>query len=122
MVSQVPSGRTVLERMAIYRRLSGVGFVRTSYHGKFALAAFVGIFIPLAIFVVYLLVSRADWERMYPVIAAMVLAAFMGFLGMLWILRELLGPSTSPPRRCATTSSGASSPTCRRIFPTTPAS
>lgn len=92
MVSQVPPGRAVLDRMAIYRRMADIAPLRASYHGKFALAAFVGVLVPLAIFIVYLLVSRADWEKMYPVIAAMVLASFMGFLGTLWILRELLVP------------------------------
>lgn len=92
MVSQVQPGRAVLDRMAIYRRMADIAPLRASYHGKFALAAFVGVLVPLAIFIVYLLVSRADWEKMYPVIAAMVLASFMGFLGTLWILRELLVP------------------------------
>jgi diguanylate cyclase (GGDEF)-like protein len=92
MVSKVQPGRAVLERMAIYRLLADIAPLRASYHGKFALAAFVGVLIPLAIFIVYLLVSRADWDKMYPVIAALVLASFMGFLGTLWILRELLVP------------------------------
>jgi len=92
MVSKVQPGRAALDRMAIYRRLADIGPLRASYHGKFALAAFIGIFIPLAIFIVYLLVSQSDWSRMYPVIAAMALASFMGFLGTLWILRELLAP------------------------------
>jgi diguanylate cyclase (GGDEF)-like protein len=48
--------------------------------------------IPLLIFIAYLLFSRADWNTMYPVIAAMVLACFAGFLGTMWMLRELLVP------------------------------
>jgi diguanylate cyclase (GGDEF)-like protein len=92
MVSKIQPGRAVLERMAIYRLLADITPLRASYHGKFALAAFVGVLIPLAIFIVYLLVSRSDWDKMYPVIAALVLASFMGFLGTLWILRELLAP------------------------------
>jgi diguanylate cyclase (GGDEF)-like protein len=92
MVSQVQPGRAVVERMTIYRMLAGIGLLRASYHGKFALAAFVGVLIPLAIFIVYLLVSRADWDKMLPVVAALMLASFMGFLGTLWLLRELLAP------------------------------
>jgi diguanylate cyclase (GGDEF)-like protein len=92
MVSNVQPGRAVLERMAIYRLMADIAPLRASYHGKFALAAFVGVLVPLAIFIIYLLISRADWDKMYPVIAALVLASFMGFLGTLWILRELLAP------------------------------
>jgi diguanylate cyclase (GGDEF)-like protein len=78
--------------MSLYRRLAAFSPVSESYAGKFALAAFVGILIPLAVFIVYLLVSRADWTAMYPALAALVLACFMGFLGTMWILRELLVP------------------------------
>ena len=92
MVSKVQPGREVLERMAVYRRLAGLGALSASYAGKFALAAFVGVMIPLGTFVIYLLVIRADWTQMYPVLAALVLACFMGFLGTLWLLRELLVP------------------------------
>ncbi|HUP29057.1 MAG TPA: diguanylate cyclase, partial [Usitatibacter sp.] len=92
MVSKVQPGREVLERMAIYRRLDGLGALSASYAGKFALAAFVGVMLPLGTFVLYLLVTRADWTQMYQVLAALVLACFMGFLGTLWLLRELLVP------------------------------
>ena len=92
MVSKVQPGQSVVERMAVYRLLHRIGPLQASYHGKFALAAFVGMLVPLAVFVVYLLVSRTDWDRMYPVLAALVLACFMGFLGTLWLLRELLAP------------------------------
>ena len=92
MVSKVQAGREVLERMSVYRRLAGLGALSASYAGKFALAAFVGIMLPLGTFVIYLLVTRADWTQMYPVLAALVLACFMGFLGTLWLLRELLVP------------------------------
>ena len=92
MVSKVAPGGTAAARMALYARLAGVGALRESYAGKFALAAFVGIILPLGIFIVYLLVSRADWQAMYPVLAALALACFMGFLGTMWILRELLVP------------------------------
>ncbi len=92
MVSKVQPGRAALERMGIYRILAEFSPVRGSYAGKFALAAFIGGMIPLVIFIVYLLVTRQDWQAMYPVIAALILASFMGFLGTLWLLRELLVP------------------------------
>ena len=92
MVSKVQSGQPALERMGVYRRLAEWGFLRNSYARKFAVAAFAGVFLPLAIFVAYLLASRSDLEAMYPMIAALVLACFAGFLGTLWLLRELLVP------------------------------
>jgi len=91
MVTKIQPGRAAMQRMPTYRLLADMG-LRTSYAGKFALAAFVGVMIPLLIFIVYLLVSRADWNAMYPVIAALVLACFAGFLGTMWMLRELLVP------------------------------
>src|ERR1700674_3463386 len=92
MVSRVQPGTAALQRMGIYRLLADLPLVRDSYAGKFALAAFVGVLIPLAIFIVYLLLTRADLQALYPVIAALVLACFAGFLGTLWLLRELLVP------------------------------
>jgi diguanylate cyclase (GGDEF)-like protein len=92
MVTKIQPGRAVLERMGIYRFLAEIAPVRTSYAGKFALAAFIGGMTPLVIFIVYLLFSRSDWQAMYPVIAALILACFAGFLGTLWLLRELLVP------------------------------
>ena len=92
MVSKIQPGREALQRMAMYRAFCGLGALRDSYAGKFALAAFVGILIPLATFIFYLLFSRTDWETMYPALAALVLACFAGFLGTLWVLRELLLP------------------------------
>lgn len=92
MVSKVPPGSTTSERLGIYRMLSEVPQLRESYALKFAFAAFVGTIAPLVIFIVYLLVSRTDWPAMYPVIAALFLACFTGFLGTLWLLRELLVP------------------------------
>lgn len=92
MISTVQAGLKVLNRMTLYRRLAAFAPVRDSYAGKFVLAAFVGISIPLAVFILYLLLSRADWIAMYPPLAALVLACFMGFLGTMWILRELLVP------------------------------
>jgi diguanylate cyclase (GGDEF)-like protein len=78
--------------MGIYRLLSEIPHLRANYAGKFAFAAFIGTISPLIIFIVYLLVARADWESMYPVLAALLLACFAGFLGTLWLLRELLVP------------------------------
>jgi diguanylate cyclase (GGDEF)-like protein len=92
MVSKIQPGRAALERMGIYRILAEFSPVRTSYAGKFALAAFVGCMIPLVIFIVYLLLTRSDWQAMYPVVAALILACFAGFLGTMWLLRELLVP------------------------------
>lgn len=92
MVSKVQPGQEALARMGMYRVIADLGLLKQSYAGKFALAAFVGILIPLATFIVFLLFSRADWELMYPALAALVLACFAGFLGTLWILRELLMP------------------------------
>ena len=91
-VTKVPPGRDALARMQIYRAMADFAIVRDTYAGKFALAAFVGILIPLAIFIVYLLLTRADLHALYPMIVALVLACFMGFLGTLLILRELLVP------------------------------
>jgi diguanylate cyclase (GGDEF)-like protein len=92
MVSKVQPGRDALERMAVYRRLASAGPLADSYAGKFALAAFVGVLIPLATFIVFLMLSRTDLDAMYPALAALVLACFAGFLGTMWILRELLMP------------------------------
>src|SRR5438105_2593614 len=92
MVSKVQPGQSALARMGVYRRLAEIGFLRASYARKFAVAAFAGIFLPLAIFVVFLLATRQDLETLYPLIAALVLACFAGFLGSLWLLRELLAP------------------------------
>ncbi len=92
MVSKASPGTTVLERIAVYRRFDRVARLRQSYAGKFALAAFVGIFVPLAVFALWLLVERADWVSMYPALAALFLACFAGFLWMLWVVRELLAP------------------------------
>lgn len=92
MISRVQPGQTVAERIALYRRMADLGLVRDNYAAKFALAAIVGVLIPLAVFILYLLLSRTDFQRMYPVLAALVLACFAGFLGTMWIVRELLVP------------------------------
>jgi len=92
MVSKVQPGQEAMARMGIYKAIADLGLLKESYHGKFALAAFIGVCIPLATFIVYMLFTRTDWEVMYPALAALVLACFAGFLGTLWILRELLVP------------------------------
>jgi len=92
MVSKVPAGSRVIERMVVYRRLASFGPLRDSYVGKFALAALIGGLGPLAMFVIYLLLARKDVNQLYPIVAALVLACFVGFLGSLWLLRELLTP------------------------------
>lgn len=92
MVSKVPPGGTVLERMAVYRLFARLAPIRASYAAKFALAAFAGVFVPVAVFVVYLMVAHSDWASMYPALAALVLACFAGFLWLLWVMRELLAP------------------------------
>src|SRR3954462_13489409 len=92
MVSRTEPGRVVLDRIGLYRLFMRITPLRASYQGKFALAAAVGMFLPLAIFVVYLLATRTDFARMYPVLIALLLACFTGFLGTLWALRELLVP------------------------------
>ena len=92
MISRVQPGQTVSERIAVYRRLADLGVVRDNYAAKFALAAIVGVLIPLAVFILYLLLSRTDFQQMYPVLAALALACFAGFLGTMWIVRELLVP------------------------------
>src|SRR5687767_10133282 len=92
MVSRVQPGEAHAQRISVYRRIAELGFVRDNYAAKLALAAFVGCMVPLVVFIVYLLISSADLQAMYPVLAALVLACFAGFLGTLWMLRELLVP------------------------------
>ena len=92
MPSKIPPGSSVIGRMEIYRRLVAIPYLRSSYARKFAAAAFVSAQTPLAVFIVYLLVARADWADMYPLLAALILASVTGFLGTLWLLREILVP------------------------------
>ena len=92
MPSRIPSGSSVLGRMGIYRRLGTIPALEKNYARKFAVAAFVGAQVPLLVFIAFLLVARADWSQMLPLIAALVLACLAGFLGTLWILREILVP------------------------------
>ena len=92
MVSKVQPGEKVLDRVRIYGRMARLGVLRDSYAGKFALAAFVGVAIPLVTFTFWLLMTHARWDDMYPALAALFLACFAGFLGTLWMLRELLAP------------------------------
>jgi diguanylate cyclase (GGDEF)-like protein len=92
MVSRSKSGTSVLGRMQIYCRLIELPSLRDSYVRKFAVAAFIGAQVPLVGFILYLLVARADWTAVYPMLAALVLACFAGFLGTMWLLREILVP------------------------------
>lgn len=92
MPSRIAPGSTVVGRMAIYRRMLAIPFLRASYARKFAAAAFVSAQFPLVVFIAYLLLARADWAQMYPLLAALVLASVAGFLGTLWLLREILVP------------------------------
>ena len=92
MVSKVEPGQSTLLRMSVYRAFERIGVARSSYAAKFAVAAFAGILVPLSIFILYLLLTRSDLARMYPVLAALMLASIAGFLGMLWLLQELLAP------------------------------
>ena len=92
MPSKIPPGASVVGRMEIYRRLVEIPALKESYARKFAVAAFVSAQTPLVVFIVYLLVARADWASMYPLLAALVLASVAGYLGTLWLLREILVP------------------------------
>ena len=92
MISKIQAGQTVSERISLYRRLATFAPLAHNYSAKFALAAFVGVMVPLAVFIFYLLLSRTDWQTMYPVLAALMLACFAGFLGAMWMVRELLVP------------------------------
>jgi len=92
MPSKIAPGSTVAGRMGVYRRLVAMPLLRDSYARKFAAAAFVSAQTPLMVFIVYLLIARANWTEMYPLLAALVLASVAGFLGTLWLLNELLVP------------------------------
>ena len=92
MPSRIPSGASVVGRMGIYRRLVAVPALRRSYARKFAVAAFIGAQAPLLVFIAFLLFARTDWGAMFPLLAALALACFAGFLGTLWFLREILVP------------------------------
>ena len=92
MPSRIPPGTSVAGRLGIYRKLSGIPSLRSSYARKFAIAAFVGAQVPLVVFIAFLLFSRTDWAAMAPLLAALLLACFAGFLGTVWVLREILVP------------------------------
>ncbi len=70
MPSRIPPGTSVAGRLGIYRKLSGIPSLRSSYARKFAIAAFVGAQVPLVVFIAFLLwrpeglmQRRADRER-----------------------------------------------------------
>ena len=80
------------DRLAIYRLLSRLPALGPSYERKFVIAASLGMLVPLAVFVVYMLASHLDVAQMWPAVLALLLACFVGFLGTSWLLRELLAP------------------------------
>jgi diguanylate cyclase (GGDEF)-like protein len=92
MVSQFRSGESVRARLGIYRAFNRLPALRPSYVRKFAIAALVGMMVPLASFVIYMMFSRWDIGELYPLFAATLLASVVGYLGTLWLLRELLNP------------------------------
>jgi diguanylate cyclase (GGDEF)-like protein len=92
MVSQFRSGESVIGRLGVYRAFNRMPALRASYVRKFAVAALVGMMVPLASFVLYMLFSRKDIFELYPLFAATLLASVVGYLGTLWLLRELLNP------------------------------
>ena len=65
MVSKVQPGREALARMGIYRGITDLGLLKESYAGKFALAAFIGILIPLATFILFLLLAWMYRRRLF---------------------------------------------------------
>ncbi len=79
------------DRLAIYRLASRLPALGASYERKFALAASVGVLVPLIVFIAYLLVSL-EAVAMGPALAALALACFAGLLGTSWLVRELLAP------------------------------
>jgi diguanylate cyclase (GGDEF)-like protein len=92
MVSQFRSGESALGRLGVYRAFNRVPALRGSYVRKFAVAALVGMIVPLASFALYMLFSRKDIAELYPLFAATLLASAVGYIGTLWLLRELLNP------------------------------
>src|SRR5512140_2145716 len=91
MVSKVRPGTTVLGRMAVYRLFARFAPVRRSLATKFALAAFVGVFLPIAVFSAWLAL-RPGPVAAYPAIAMLLFAGLAGFVALLWLIRELLVP------------------------------
>lgn len=92
MANEVPPRPAVPERLALYGLLTRIGPARASYTKKFAFSAFIGVFVPMAVFILYLMLGHADWTAMYPALAALLLASFAGFLWVVWAVRELLAP------------------------------
>ena len=80
------------DRLAVYRLLSRIPALRSSYERKFAAVASVGMLVPLATFIVYMLAAHLDAAAMWPAVLALLIACLAGFLGTSWLLRELLTP------------------------------
>jgi len=91
MVSKVPPGATVLGRMAVYRLLARPRLLRGSLAAKLAVAAFAGVFLPIAAFSAWLAFHSGP-IRAYPALAMLLFAGIAGFLALLWVMRELLVP------------------------------
>jgi diguanylate cyclase (GGDEF)-like protein len=91
MVSKVRPGTTVLGRMAVYRLFARFAPVRRSLATKFALAAFAGVFLPIAVFAAWLAL-RSGPIGAYSAMAMLLFAGIAGFLALLWMIRELLVP------------------------------
>jgi diguanylate cyclase (GGDEF)-like protein len=91
MVSKVQAGTTVLARMAVYRLFARLAPLRRSLAAKFAAAAFVGVFLPIAVFAAWLAV-RSGPIGAYSALVILVFAGIGGFLALLWMIRELLVP------------------------------
>lgn len=92
MVSQFRNGVAARARLGIYRAFDRLPMLRASYVRKFAIAAMIGMMVPVASFAIYMLFSRRDIAELYPLFAATLLASAVGYLGTLWLLRELLNP------------------------------
>jgi diguanylate cyclase (GGDEF)-like protein len=92
MVDKFRDGQSVLGRLGIYRAFNRLPMLRASYVRKFAVAALIGMMVPVTSFVIYMMFSRKDILELYPIFAATLLASVVGYLGTLWLLRELLTP------------------------------
>jgi diguanylate cyclase (GGDEF)-like protein len=88
----LPGGAAAQARLGIYRAFNSLPMLRGSYVRKFAFASLIGLFIPVACFAAYVMLSSKDVSALYPLFAATLLASVLGYLGTLWLLRELLNP------------------------------
>ena len=91
MVSKVQPGTTVLGRMAVYRLFARFAPVRASLAAKFALAAFAGVFLPIAVFAAWVAFHSGPIGA-YSALVMLLFAGVAGFVALLWLIRELLVP------------------------------